>query len=69
MMIAIKNDGAEMPAMLANTAEVSNQVPFLTAAITPKNIPTIVANNMAVMASINVPGNASISTEPTLFFV
>ena len=58
-----------MPAILANTAEVSIHVPLLTAAKTPKNIPTVAANSMAANASNSVPGKASIKTDPTLFFV
>ena len=46
-MIAIKNDGAEIPAMLAKIADVSSQVSFFTAANTPNKIPNIVANNIA----------------------
>ena len=68
-MIAIKKDGADIPAMLAKTALVSSQVPFLTAATTPNKIPMMVAKSIAAMANNKVPGNASVKTDPTFFFV
>ena len=43
----MKNDGAEIPMILPNIAEVSIQVFCLTAASTPSGIPIMIAMNMA----------------------
>ncbi len=61
--------GAEIPVILANTAELSSQVPRFTAATTPSKMPKIVANNMAAKANNKVPGKASINNCPTAFLV
>ena len=67
--IAIKNEGAEMPMTLAKTEVVSSQVFCFTAATMPRKIPKITAKNIAAQASKMVPGNASINTSVTGFFV
>ena len=66
--MAIKKDGAEMPAILLNTAVLSIQVFLFIAAVTPSKIPSTQANNMAVSASTIVPGNASANTVERRFF-
>ena len=57
-----------MPAMLPIIAVVSITLPFFTAAITPRNIPPIHANNIAVNVRTSVAGSASKSTSAVFFF-
>ena len=68
-MMPMKKEGADIPTILENIAEVSNQVFCFTAAITPKGMPISMAINMADIASINVPGNACIKIFQTGLFV
>jgi hypothetical protein len=69
MIIPIKNEGADMPTILAKTDDVSIHEPFLTAASTPNGMPITTAINMAANARIRVPGNASVNSYRPLPFV
>jgi hypothetical protein len=44
MIIPIKNEGADMPTILAKTDDVSIHEPFLTAASTPNGMPNYYGN-------------------------
>ena len=59
MTIAMKKDGALMPAMLLTIAVLSIQLFFLKAAIMPREMPTIIAKSIAQQVRIIVPGSAS----------
>src|SRR5688572_5359430 len=68
MRMPMKNEGAEIPSILVKIAELSIQLPFLTAAKTPKGMPITTAINIAENARSKVEGSAFIRMDHTSCF-
>jgi hypothetical protein len=68
MMIPMKKEGAEIPAILIKMEEVSSHVFCFTAAMTPSGMPASTAMIMAANAKSKVPGRASIRMVHTSLF-